>query len=257
MEGWTRAIATGEPFEVVFPIRAADGTFHPFISRVQPLKDAQGRVLRWFGALTDITQQMRAEERLELLLNEINHRMKNILATVQAIASQSFQTLPRQDVEAFRNRLAALSRAHDLLLQKNWEATDLREIVYQSLAPLGAGWPDGRLTIEGPAVLLPANKVASWSMALHELGTNALKHGAFKIETGRVRIEWRTLMPGRLQFRWSEHDGPPIVAPNHQGFGFRLIASLGHELDGDAKIEFEASGLICTIEAAVQATPSG
>ena len=95
MEPWTRSIATGEPFDMVFPLKAADGSFHPFLTRVQPLKDDQGRVLRWFGTNTDVTEQNHAEERLQLLLNELNHRVKNTLATVQAIASQSFRTLPR------------------------------------------------------------------------------------------------------------------------------------------------------------------
>jgi PAS domain S-box-containing protein len=102
MEGWTRSIATGEPFEMVFPLRAVDGTFHPFLSRVQPLKDGQGKVLRWFGTNTDISEQKRVEERLQLLLNELNHRVKNTLATVQAIARQSLLTLPPETIEAWR-----------------------------------------------------------------------------------------------------------------------------------------------------------
>jgi hypothetical protein len=165
MEGWTRSLATGEPFEMVFPLKAADGSFHPFLSRVQPLKDDQGSVLRWFGTNTDISEQKRAEERLQFLLNELNHRVKNTLATVQAIASQSFRTLPRENFETFHDRLVALSRAHDLLMQKNWEATDLREIVRQSVAPLGAKRPDSRLAIEGPAVLIAADRAAPWSIA--------------------------------------------------------------------------------------------
>lgn len=121
MEGWTKAIATGEPFEMVFPIRAADGSYRPFLSRAQPLKDDQGRVLRWVGTNTDISEQKQAEERLELLLNELNHRVKNTLATVQAIANQSLRTLPKEDIEMFHARLVALSRAHDLLVRRNWE----------------------------------------------------------------------------------------------------------------------------------------
>jgi PAS domain S-box-containing protein len=256
MEGWTRSIATGEPFEMVFPLKAADGTFRPFLSRVQPLKDEQGRVLRWFGTNTDITEQKQAEERLQLLLNELNHRVKNTLATVQAIASQSFRTLPRERIETFHERLVALSRAHDLLMRRNWEATDLREIVLQSLGPLCAKQSDERLTIEGPAVLIPADRAASWSMALHELCTNALKHGAFKTEFGQVNIEWGAPKLGRLRFRWSENGGPPVTVPQHRGFGSRLIESLGRELAGSANIVFDPSGLICTIDAPVHTISS-
>jgi PAS domain S-box-containing protein len=218
MEGWTRAIENREPFEMVFPLKAADGSFHPFLSRVQPLKDDQGRVLRWFGTNTDISEQKRVEERLQLLLNELNHRVKNTLSTVSAIASLSLRELPRENIATFHDRLVALSRAHDLLTQRNWEATDLREIVRQSLAPLCAMWPDDRLAIEGPAVLIPADRAASWSMALHELCTNALKHGAFKTEAGHVSIEWGAPERGRLHFRWSEHGGPPVTAPRRRGF---------------------------------------
>jgi PAS domain S-box-containing protein len=253
MEGWTRSIATGKPFEMVFPLKAADGSFHPFLSRVQPLKDDQGSVLRWFGTNTDISEQKRAEERLQFLLNELNHRVKNTLATVQAIASQSFRTLPRENFETFHDRLVALSRAHDLLMQKNWEATDLREIVRQSVAPLGAKRPDSRLAIEGPAVLIAADRAAPWSMALHELCTNALKHGAFKTDAGQVRIAWDAPQRGQLRFRWSEHGGPPVTVPQHRGFGSRLIESLGRELAGSANLEFEPDGLICTIDAPVHA----
>jgi PAS domain S-box-containing protein len=256
MEGWTRSIATGEPFEMVFPLRAVDGSFHPFLSRVQPLKDGRGKVLRWFGTNTDISEQKRVEERLQLLLNELNHRVKNTLATVQAIARQSLRTLPTENIDTFHDRLVALSRAHDLLMQGNWEATDLREIVRQSLAPLCAKRPDDRFAIEGPAVLIPADRAASWSMALHELCTNALKHGAFKTDVGQVNIEWDVPKRGRLRFRWSEHGGPPVTVPRRRGFGSRLIESLGRELAGSANIEFEPGGVVCTIDAPVHTTPS-
>jgi two-component sensor histidine kinase len=117
-------------------------------------------------------------------------------------------------------------------------------------------WPDDRLAIEGPAVLIPADRTATWSMALHELCTNALKYGAFKTDVGQVNIEWRAPEQGRLRFRWSEHGGPPVAAPNYRGFGSRLIESLGSELAGSAKILFEPGGLICTIDAPVHTTPS-
>ncbi len=255
MERWTGAIATGEAFEMVFPIKAANGSFHTFLSRVQPMKDDKGGVLRWFGALTDISDQKRVEEHLELLLNELNHRVKNTLATVQAIASQSMRTLPRGHFEIFSDRLVVLSRAHDLLMQRNWNGMDLRELVDQSLAPLCAKGAEGRFAIEGPLVRIPANNVASWSMALHELCTNAFKHGALKMEAGKVKITWSAPEQGRLQFRWSEHGGPPVTIPRHRGFGSRLIESLGRELAGSASLRFDLEGLVCTIDALLPETP--
>jgi two-component sensor histidine kinase len=155
--------------------------------------------------------------------------------------------------EIFNDRLVALARAHDLLMQRNWEAADLREIVAQAVSPLCATGPDGRFAIEGPAVLIPADKAASWSMALHELCTNALKHGAFKSDAGNVKIVWDSPESGRLRFRWSEHGGPPVTVPKHRGFGSRLIESL--ELAGGASIQFEPDGLICTIDASLSAIP--
>ena len=149
---------------MVFPLKAADGSFHPFLPRVQPLKDDQGRVLRWFGTNTDISEQKRVEAP-SALLNELNHRVKNTVSTVSAIASLSLRELPRENIETFHDRLVALSRAHDLLTRRNWKATDLREIVRQSLAPLCAMWPDDRLAIEGAAVLISADRTATWSMA--------------------------------------------------------------------------------------------
>ncbi len=255
MDAWIRCIATGEPFEMVFPVKAADGTFRPFLSRVQPMKDDQGRVLRWFGALTDISEQKQIEEHLQLLLNELNHRVKNTLATVQAIASQSMRALPKEYFETFSDRLVALSRAHDLLMRRNWQGMDLREIVDQTLAPLCAKGPEGRLAIDGPAVRIPANNVASWSMALHELCTNAFKHGALKIDAGSIKIVWSAPEQGRLRFVWSEHGGQPVTIPKHRGFGSRLIASLGRELAGDASLRFDPEGLVCTIDASLPATP--
>jgi PAS domain S-box-containing protein len=249
MEQWTRSIATSEPFEMVFPLRAADGSYRPFLTRIQPLKGSQGAVLRWFGTNTDVSEQKRAEENLQLLLNELNHRVKNTLASVQAIASQSFRTSPREEREAFQQRVAALSRAHDMLIQAKWKPAGLRMIVSQSIAPICDSCADDRITIDGPEVLIPANRVAAWSMALHELAINALKHGAFKGPVGQVKIEWSVPRDAWLSFRWIEHGGPPVKGFGHHGFGSRLIESLGRELAGTTAMQFEPEGIICTIEA--------
>jgi two-component sensor histidine kinase len=104
-------------------------------------------------------------------------------------------------------------------------------------------------------VLIPADRAASWSMALHELCTNALKHGAFKTEAGEVNIEWGAPERGRLHFRWSEHGGPPVTMPRHRGFGSRLIESLGRELAGSTNVRFEPGGVICTIDTPVHTSP--
>lgn len=250
MEGWTKSIATAQPFEMVFPLRGADGTFRPFLTRAQPLKNEAGLVERWFGTNTDIADQKQAEEHLQLLLSELNHRVKNTLTTVQGLVLQTFKTAPREEVEAFNQRLFALSRAHDLLMRGKWEPTELREIVLRSMAPLGEH--GGRLSAEGPKVDIPANTAASWSMALHELSTNALKHGAFSNDVGTIEITW-SLEGRRIRFMWRERGGPAVEKPARSGFGSRLIRTLGIELRGDVHLAFDPEGVVCTIEVPVDA----
>ncbi|HTV34761.1 MAG TPA: HWE histidine kinase domain-containing protein [Methylocella sp.] len=254
--GWKGAIASGEPFEMVFPLRAADASFRPFLALVQPVKDGQGQVLRWLGTNTDIAEQQRAEEHLKLLLNELNHRVRNTLATVQAIARLSLSSLPTETVETFLERVVALARAHDLLMQKNWRVMDLHEIIDRSIEPLCAERGKDRLAVDGPTVLIPAERAASWSMALHELCTNAIKHGAFKTDLGKVTIDWDAPSEGLLHFRWREQGGPTVHTPQHRGFGSRLIESLGRELSGEANLSFEPAGLVCTIDAPIGPVPT-
>jgi PAS domain S-box-containing protein len=245
VEQWKRSIATGEPFEMVFPLRGADGAFRPFLTRALPLKTESGAVLRWFGTNTDVSEQKRAEERLRLLVNELNHRVKNTLASVQALASRSLKKSPDDGSKPFHDRLAALARAHDMLVQSKWEPADLRELARKSLSPLGAG-ANERITIEGSAVLIPADRAPVWSMALYELGANALEHGALRHEAGRIEISWQAA-EGRLRFCWSEN-GAPAAAPERRGFGTCLLENLGRELGGSTLLQFTSGGLVCNIE---------
>jgi len=193
-----------------------------------------------------------------LLLNELNHRVKNTLATVQSIAMQSFRRA-RSDGggrEMFQSRLLALSRAHDVLTNESWEGANLVDIVTQAIMPYRDANPS-RFAISGPPVWLSAKMALSISMALHELATNAVKYGALSNETGRVGITWRTLQePGgrRLRLEWSERDGPTVVTPRRKGFGSRLIErGLAQELGGEVKIKYEPQGVWCEINARLDA----
>lgn len=215
-----------------------------------------GKPARFVGAAVDITDRKRAELHLRLLVNEMNHRVKNSLATIQAIAAQSFtdsQSLP-QAQEAFANRLVSLAEAHDLLTRENWEGADLHEIA-ERLAALHGG--ADRFALSGPAVRLSPKTALSLSMALHELATNALKYGALHTPAGRVRIAWDVAAgPGaeRLNLTWVERDGPPVKPPGQRGFGTRLIErGLAAELAGSAKIEFHPEGVVCRIDALLEA----
>ncbi|MBF9194812.1 PAS domain-containing sensor histidine kinase [Microvirga terrestris] len=231
----------------------ATGNFKYFDNSMIPvIEDSQ--LKRLWGIQRDITDRKKAEEQRTLLINELNHRVKNTLATVQSIASQTLRNAPTmQDAkEAFEGRLMALARVHDVLTTENWEGAELRNIVAQALAPYRSFGED-RLRIEGPEIRLSPRIALALSMALQELTTNAVKHGALSNATGRVDIVWniaRAEPGGRLHLRWQESGGPLVQAPARQGFGSRLIErSLARELNGDVQITFHPEGVLCTVDA--------
>ena len=216
--------------------------------------DETGRATRVVGATVDITERKRAELHLRLLVNELNHRVKNSLATIQAIAAQTFhaaRSLP-QAQEAFSARIVALAEAHDLLTRENWEGADLLDLLARLEALHGGA---ERFAIVGGSVRLSPRMALSLSMALHELATNAVKYGALSAPSGQVRITW-TVVPGpaqaRLVLTWTETGGPPVQPPTRRGFGSRLIErGLAAELSGQAYIDFRPEGVVCRIEAAL------
>lgn len=215
-----------------------------------------GKAQRFVGAIVNVTDRKRAELHLRLLVNEMNHRVKNSLATIQAIAAQSFtgtRSLP-QAQEAFTNRIVALAEAHDLLNQENWDGADLHEVAERLVALHGGA---ARFELSGPAVRLSPKTALALSMALHELATNAIKYGALSTAAGRVRIAW-DLAPGpgaeRLDLTWTESGGPPVEPPAERGFGSRLIErGLAAELSGSATIDFHPDGVLCRIQALLEA----
>jgi PAS domain S-box-containing protein len=221
---------------------------------VTPITRSNGTVDKLLSVSRDITETKQAEEHQRLLINELNHRVKNTLATVQSIVSQTLrraETLDQAQV-AFEARLFALSRAHDVLTRENWEGANLREIVAEAVAPYSNARED-RLHLHGPDVRLQPRMALALAMALQELATNAVKYGALSNEAGEVRIQWtldRTKAPPCLHLRWEERGGPPVQAPKRRGFGTRLIErSLALDLDGDVHIEFAATGVVCTVDA--------
>lgn len=206
---------------------------------------------------TDLAQssvtRKRDDEHQRLLVNELNHRVKNTLATVLAVAAQSFRTPANNEIYPwFEGRLIALSRAHDVLARESWEAADLHEIVTQATAPLLIR-ARHRFEIEGPKVHVQPKMALSLTMALHELCTNAAKYGALSSDTGSVSIRW--WMAGahggrQLHLRWVERGGPPVVTPRRRGFGSRLIErGLARELGGDVRLLYETDGVVCEITA--------
>jgi two-component sensor histidine kinase len=193
------------------------------------------------------------QEHQRLLVNELNHRVKNTLATVQSIAMQTFRgdAATASSRETFEARLMALSKAQDVLTRENWEGADLGEVVREAVAP-HCGDDRGRLAANGPQVMLPARMALALAMALHELCTNAAKYGAFSRPGGRVAIEWLLVVRGeqtRLRLTWRESGGPPVVLPSRRGFGSRLIErGLARELNGEVRLDYDPGGVVCTID---------
>lgn len=200
-----------------------------------------------------VLERKRTEEHQRLLVNELNHRVKNTLAVVQAIASQTFKdaSLRPETRQAFESRLAALAAAHDLLTTENWETASLRQVIEK--AGLGCGADAGRLDIGGPDLRVPPRTAVSIVMAVHELCTNAVKYGALSNESGTVAVTWDvTEVDGAaaLRLSWVEQGGPPVSSPGRKGFGTRMIErSLAADLGGTVTLEFPPEGVRCTVEA--------
>jgi two-component sensor histidine kinase len=205
-------------------------------------------------SFSDITERHRAETLRQLLLNELNHRVKNTLAVVQGLAAQSFKTGVDPDAarRSFEGRLRALAAAHDLLTAENWVGASLRSVISEAVH--GAADPS-RLSIDGPDLQLPPQTAVTLALAIHELSTNAVKHGALGSPDGRVHVGWAvTSAPGtaspRLRLDWVESGGPPVAPPARRGFGSRMLEQgLAGELGGTVRLDFAAQGLRCHIDA--------
>jgi PAS domain S-box-containing protein len=234
-----REPVTFEAQSVVFPDRFIE-------MRVSP-KEGSGLAV----SFSDVTVRKAQERQRELLINELNHRVKNTLAVVQSIAAKSLRDprVPQGTREAFEGRLMALAAAHDLLTQESWEAARLRTVVEAALRPFDLG---ARLEVSGPDLRLRPQAAVSLTLGLHELATNAVKYGALSNKTGTVSVAW-TLSKGdlpMLRLVWQERGGPEVTAPARSGFGSRLIQKgLAGELGGPVSLDFLPEGLVCTVEA--------
>jgi PAS domain S-box-containing protein len=214
-----------------------------------PRLDDAGAFLGYTGCAVDITEAKVSQAQQEILINELNHRVKNTLATVQAIAAQSLRS--ERDAgearQAFESRLFALSRVHDVLTQESWQTANLKDIVARAVEPYGEPGRHGRFTIDGPDVRLQPQSALAFAMALQELATNAAKYGALSVPGGDVAIRWR-LEPGpgsvRLRFQWQESGGPPVRPPKRRGFGSRLIErTLAEDTGGRVEIAYSPGGV--------------
>jgi two-component sensor histidine kinase/CHASE1-domain containing sensor protein len=211
-----------------------------------------GRPLRMAGIVLDITARKEWEEHQKLLLAELNHRVKNTLAIVQSIASQTTKHSESLDTfrEAFEGRLRALAKAHGLITQSHWKSIDLRSLVHLALAPYANERGDN-FVLEGPGVALRTSSALALSMILHELGTNAAKYGALSVPSGGIEVRWKLLENGgarSVHLTWRETGGPPVVITGRRGFGSTLIErSVEYDLTGHALLDYRPEGLWCEI----------
>lgn len=243
----------GENVHIEVERRRKDGSMVWISATVSPIKSVAGKIEGASIIARDITQRRRDEAHREILVGELNHRVKNTLAIVSAIASQTLTGAISVSAasQAFTARLQALARAHDLLMHGNWTGIDLGSVVRATIDPHDNH--EQRFKFEGPLVLLQPALAVTFSLALHELCTNATKYGSLSVPEGRVEIVWQVHSNGnepRLQLTWTETAGPSVVTPQRRGFGTRLVQrALALELNGEVNVEYAPSGVICTIDA--------
>jgi two-component sensor histidine kinase/PAS domain-containing protein len=252
---WSRVAKALEPegdgrYEVEYRVKQLDGRWR-WLSAwgiVEFEGDGPDRKpVAIVGASRDLTKQKEAEELQRLLLNELNHRVKNTLATIQAITIQTLRTssdLPSAR-EALNRRI--LSLAHDLLTMRAWTGANLTDVVMRALD----AFAPTQLKLSGTAIDVSPGHALSLSLALHELATNAAKYGALSCPEGRVSVKWG-LQNGMLHLDWEESGGPPVTPPTKKGFGSRLLEELViRDLEGDTKLTYDVSGVRCSISTAL------
>jgi PAS domain S-box-containing protein len=218
------------------------------------IRDVAGEPVRFSGASVEITDRKQAEETQKLLIHELAHSVKNTLAVVQAITTQSLRNAQSiEDARAkIQSRLSALSKAHDMLTQEDWRGAELRDVVANTVCNIGMQGSD-RIKIRGTNVILGPQAAMSFGLVLHELMTNAVKYGALSNDAGHVDIEWSAELEGGenlLHFSWIEANGPVVSIPAHKGFGSKLIkSSLGSM--GSVDIDYKPTGLVLKMKASM------
>ncbi|MGZ8999016.1 MAG: HWE histidine kinase domain-containing protein [Allosphingosinicella sp.] len=235
--------------------RRSDGSSFWASLFISPVTDESGEVIQHFISLVDNTGQREKQTHCEMLIDELNHRVKNTLSTVQSITRQALRSSDDPNVirETIESRIFALSRSHDLLTRRNWEGAGLHDLIDAALEPFGvANGRSERFEVEGANIRLVPKATLALGIAFHELATNAVKYGAFSNDVGTIRISWDTeTKPGgeRLILTWREKDGPAVVRPTHKGFGSQVIErGLAHELKAKVGLDYLPEGLVCTID---------
>ena len=249
VNNFRRVMESGEDqYEAEYRIIRPDGKVRWIFGRGRVYRGSNGHPVRYSGIDIDITDRKRIEEQLALTTKELSHRTKNVLAVVQGMIRQIGKRT--RNFDEFEKRLqgciAALAHSHDLLFATDWQGADLRSLVARQLEPFG-GIEDGKFAVSGPALSLGPQATQMIGLALHELATNAVKHGALTEAAGTVAVTWERAGPNMLEFRWREKDGPRVLQPRRKGFGHTVLTRMASSLDGDAVLDFQPDGLRWTL----------
>lgn len=245
-------MSTGQTRRFEEALTGPEGT-ETFLSSKTPMTDPSGVVLGLFGISKNITAEKRAESQRLMLMQELNHRMKNMLAMVQGIAQMTLKPVVRERSawDVFDGRIQVLAGASDVLIRQTWDGAEIGGLVAEALRVHGCG-PEGRIQADGPEAWVEAQVAMGLSLALHELCTNAVKYGALSVEGGRVEVTWRYLdeTRDRVSVSWRETGGPPVRKPERLGFGSRLITqAFAGDAAARARIDYDPAGVRFDVEA--------
>lgn len=251
-EKFERHLREGREWEDTFPLRGKDGNYRWFLSRMNVIRDGSGKVVRFFGTNTDITNERMNEDRKQFLIRELEHRSQNLLAVIQAITLQTLTgaQLAADEREILVQRIQALGRSQSALVTGGFEGADVAEILEAELKGFS-----NRVKAVGPNIMLSPRAAQTFSLALHELATNAVKYGALSGSKGRVAIRWSSEGEdegdeARFKFHWQELDGPPVALPTRHGFGSVLLnQAVAQDFRVTPKTSFAPGGLIYEIDA--------
>jgi PAS domain S-box-containing protein len=254
-------ISTGKPVrDHEFILDRADGSWVALLASADPVIGPDGAIAGVIGSLQDVTELRRSAFQQKALLNELNHRVKNTLATVQLLAAQTIRKcgLPKDVQDDFEARLIALSHAHDHLTRERWEPVDLHSIVEKAVEPYRESSAD-MVRICGEQIKVGAQASLTLAMIFHELANNAAKFGALSSDQGRLAVSWEVangVCEPTLVINWEESGGPPVQEPERLGFGSRLLQhGITRQFKGSTRLDYDPSGLRCRMEIPLPSIP--